>query len=323
MKKFLLIVLVLLANNLFSQNITDNLLLYYPFNGNTNDTSGNGNNGTSYGVTYGPDRFGNANSAAYFNGTNNFVNFPNVASLKTSLPVSFSFWVKYANMYYQNQVIFNTSFENDRSSGVWFNSTSSSGCYAANYGDGSYAYTSATRRTYVSDTSINANIWHHVLVIVNGPDDMKIYIDCQEDGGYFSGSGGSLVYSITPGCIGRHDRDLALPPDYFKGYIDDFRYWNRALTVSEVGQLCSTLSTEEQLVTTDIFNVYPNPASDVIRFETNLTDLQSIVIYDAMGNEVLHSNYQSELAISSLSKGIYFIKVNSESATLSKKLIIN
>ena len=39
---------------------TNGLVAYYPFNGNANDASGNGNNGTIYGgVTLVPDRFGN------------------------------------------------------------------------------------------------------------------------------------------------------------------------------------------------------------------------------------------------------------------------
>lgn len=323
MRKFLFIILILIANQMFSQDINDHLLLYYPFNGSASDASGNNYNGTPYAVSYGPDRFGNPNSAAYFNGTNSYVNFPNLTALKSSLPVSFSFWIKYNNNNYQNQVVFNTSFEDNRSSGVWFNSTSSSNSYAANYGDGSSSYTSATRRTYVSDESIIANQWHQVVVIVSGPTDMQIYIDCHEGGGYFSGSGGNLFYSLTPGCIGRHDRDLSLPADYLFGYIDDFRYWNRALTTAEVNQLCTTLSTEEQLASSNAISIVPNPASDRIHIVTNQTDLQSIVIYDVLGNEVLHSDYQADLNISNLSKGVYIVKVSSDTAFYSTKIIVH
>ncbi|MBK8496097.1 MAG: LamG domain-containing protein [Chitinophagaceae bacterium] len=43
---------------------------YYPFNGNANDESGNGINPVYNGATLTTDRFGNTNSAYYFNGTN-------------------------------------------------------------------------------------------------------------------------------------------------------------------------------------------------------------------------------------------------------------
>ena len=40
---------------------TDGLVGYWPFNGNANDESGNGNNGTVNGATLTSDRFGNEN----------------------------------------------------------------------------------------------------------------------------------------------------------------------------------------------------------------------------------------------------------------------
>ena len=42
---------------------TDGLVGYWGFNGNANDESGNGNDGTVNGATPTEDRFGNANSA--------------------------------------------------------------------------------------------------------------------------------------------------------------------------------------------------------------------------------------------------------------------
>ena len=47
--------------------LTNGLMAYYPFNGNVDDASGNGNNGTNYGATFTQDRFGFANGAIYFN----------------------------------------------------------------------------------------------------------------------------------------------------------------------------------------------------------------------------------------------------------------
>jgi hypothetical protein len=52
-----------------SADLSSGLIAYYPFNGNANDESGNGHNGTIYGSTLTADRMGNPNSAFYFNGT--------------------------------------------------------------------------------------------------------------------------------------------------------------------------------------------------------------------------------------------------------------
>ncbi len=42
-----------------SSKLNDVLVAYYPFNGNANDESGNGNDGTNNGATLSTDRFGN------------------------------------------------------------------------------------------------------------------------------------------------------------------------------------------------------------------------------------------------------------------------
>ena len=52
---------------------TDGLVAYYPFNGNANDESGNGNNGTIDGASLTVDRFSNTNSAFKFDGIDNSI----------------------------------------------------------------------------------------------------------------------------------------------------------------------------------------------------------------------------------------------------------
>ena len=75
---------------------TNGLVGYWPFNGNANDASGNGNNGTVNGATLTADRFGNPNSAYQFNGSGsgNSITIPNSSTLNITGPMSFSLWVK-------------------------------------------------------------------------------------------------------------------------------------------------------------------------------------------------------------------------------------
>src|SRR4051794_3817806 len=56
--------------------LTNGLVAYYPFNGNANDASGNGRNGTVHGATLAADRFGNTNAAYSFNGTSAYITTP-------------------------------------------------------------------------------------------------------------------------------------------------------------------------------------------------------------------------------------------------------
>ena len=76
MKKISTILTLLIFTSIFSQIPsyvpTDGLVGYYPFNGNANDESGNGNNGTVIGATLTTDRTQNSNSCYNFN-INNFL----------------------------------------------------------------------------------------------------------------------------------------------------------------------------------------------------------------------------------------------------------
>ena len=75
-------------------DLNKNLVAYYPFSGNANDESGNSNNGTVYDATLSMDRFGNNNSAYYFNGSSSYIDCGNNPLLKRSLTdFSICFWI--------------------------------------------------------------------------------------------------------------------------------------------------------------------------------------------------------------------------------------
>ena len=60
-----------------ADSLTNGLVLYYPFDGNVNDASGNGNNGTLVGnPVFVQNEQGQNNSALQFNGQGQYVSFP-------------------------------------------------------------------------------------------------------------------------------------------------------------------------------------------------------------------------------------------------------
>ena len=74
---------------------TNGLVGWWPFNGNANDESGNGNNGTVNGATLTTDRFGVANKAYSFDGVNDYIHgIVNNANLSD---LTFSAWVNTPN----------------------------------------------------------------------------------------------------------------------------------------------------------------------------------------------------------------------------------
>ena len=93
--------LALLAGVQAQDILTNGLVAYYPFNGNVNDASGNGNNGTLHGTdwNYSFDRFGDANSL-YLNITSTpvlnldaYVTAPRSQLLDFSKDFTLSVWV--------------------------------------------------------------------------------------------------------------------------------------------------------------------------------------------------------------------------------------
>ena len=96
LKKLLLLSVLLIAGSSFGQvpNYvpTNGLLGWWPFNGNANDESGNGNDGTVNGATLTTDRFGVSNKAydiipGQYIGVNDApsLNFPETDALSVSV----------------------------------------------------------------------------------------------------------------------------------------------------------------------------------------------------------------------------------------------
>jgi hypothetical protein len=74
-------------------NLQAGLIAYYPFNGNANDESGNGHNGTLHGgVSLTTDRFGQTNAAYTFNGTDGYISIPSLNNI-TYKPITYAGWV--------------------------------------------------------------------------------------------------------------------------------------------------------------------------------------------------------------------------------------
>lgn len=73
---------------------TDGLVVYYPFNGNANDESGNGIDGTVYNAVLSEDRYGEVDSAYSFDGSNDFIELPLSNSLDITGEISILFWMK-------------------------------------------------------------------------------------------------------------------------------------------------------------------------------------------------------------------------------------
>lgn len=69
--------------------------------------------------------------------------------------------------------------------------------------------------------------------------------------------------------------------------------------------------------------IYPNPVQDVLNI-TNSDELQSVTIYNLMGQQVLSATTNlSTIDMSHLTSGAYLVKLSSDNATKTLKVIKN
>lgn len=84
----------------------------------------------------------------------------------------------------------------------------------------------------------------------------------------------------------------------------------------------ATLSTDSFNLESAI-NLFPNPVSDILTIELpSSTVIEKVSMYNAIGQKSLETN-QSKIDMSSLAKGIYVIKFETNKGTFHKKLIKN
>lgn len=191
------------------------------------DSSGNGNDGTIYGATWATGQIG---GALDFNGVSDYVNCGNDSSLKPPLPITISAWVRLSGSGKTQYIVVSDNQASDYY-GVWF-TVRPDNTLGVSYGDGGYPG-AVNRRSKIGTTALSEDTWYHVAVVIEGSTDMSFYINGADDGGTYSGSGGSLVYSSGSALIGK-EHNSAYP---FDGKIDDVRIYNRALSEGEVEDL--------------------------------------------------------------------------------------
>jgi trimeric autotransporter adhesin len=219
---------------------TSGLVAWYPFNGNSNDESGNGNNGTNYGAALSIDRFGNANSAYSFNGTSSYIACPSLSALDGSSAITISAWTKIvgynSNIYCslgcaQSIVQRGSDYHDIGAFQLYYVQDSTNAVY---YGRTKGISTLSDLVICSCSLPIPQIIWHHIVYTSNGYV-QSIYID-----GALSNQSTYSVY--TP--VGAYSANVFLGKNDVSGYnyflngnLDDVGFWNRALSSSEITQL--------------------------------------------------------------------------------------
>ena len=75
----------------------------------------------------------------------------------------------------------------------------------------------------------------------------------------------------------------------------------------------------------EIFSIHPNPASDFIKINLDISTMYDVAINNLLGQTVLSANTVGKstlIDLSKLDKGIYTIELSNNNSAYSKKLIV-
>jgi hypothetical protein len=279
-KKLLFIHLILITISLggIAQTIpnyipTNGLVGWWPFNGNANDESGNGNNGTINGATLTTDRFGISGKAFDFDGISNDIVVQNSNILNiTGTEISISYW-----LYYQNPTTQYTF--KGISKGGWDAQGGYELIFRGGPNNSSLEINGAAGGTYCESINQFSNQWINIIAVVNNGIN-KIYINGIEQTTLTTGNGLiNLNASSLPLYFGRRE-PLNSYAGFLDGKLDDIGIWNRALTQQEITSLfnsqncnlnasISTASASVNVGTNNQFTATTTDPAATIQWQTN------------------------------------------------------
>lgn len=250
-------------------NLTNGLRAHYDFSGNALDVSGNGFDGNVNGATLTVDRFGNPNSAYYFDGVNQNIQVTGFQNMITGDEMSVSIWLKADQVKTQSILMLSPDLINDRLDlSVYYSHNGISSTFF-DYGDIYSGGRLGSVGTFFQP------VWeHYVFVVSSTLDFMQVYRNgylLLQKSGVSSLTNKNRLLNIG-GTIG----DNGTVNHFFSGTLDDIRIYDRVLSPIEImslhhGYYESTVKDLRVFITS-----WPNPRPG---FEEEL-----YVIYQNVGN---------------------------------------
>jgi hypothetical protein len=215
-------------------DITTGLALYFPFDGNTVDSSGNVNNGSEINQAYGTDAWGHPNSAYLFNGRDNYITVANNATLNPSNQLTVTMWMRIDSITNNYSLLLSKGapqtdgFSNREYLMTWKSNFTCPYLQIYSAGD------SSGQNELIEDVPCHQfGAWifvaavidrsnHHMELFING--DVKQVVDDPYS---------SFNISSHPLLIGWTE-EIASDYGVFQGAMDNLRIYTRALTPDQV-----------------------------------------------------------------------------------------
>jgi hypothetical protein len=217
---------------------TNGLVGWWPFNGNANDESGNGNNGTINGASLTTDRFSLVSKAYDFNGTTNYISLKSTffSSPTKVSSFSYSFWIRPTSLPSTGKDFIISGKE-----GFWRTIVVT----LKDNGEFVIGGSQPAPQGYfgvLSKQKVVLNEWQHMAITfsnglfslyLNGTlvnfatiNYTSLEFGFLQQGNSTATNFFGATHPVSPGIT-----------SHFKGKIDDYGVWNRVLTTTEISKI--------------------------------------------------------------------------------------
>ena len=300
----LLTFLTLFAGSVASAQIpSSGLVGYWPFNGNANDESGNGSNGTVNGATLTADRYGSVDKAYFFNGVDTYIDLASAGLSSDPGICTYSVWFKtdtlYTGLYDETSVLLTKRHVDNGPS--WASIQIDQNCNVNFVIDGP-----AFDQDVPGGSSVCNNEWQH-LVCVKNLNVYSVYLNS------VLVNSQTVNYTHSGSTMNMHVGHHGAWNTWFYGSIDDIGIWNRVLSLTEIEDLYNGQIDNSIFELNATMNLYPNPAHSELNIQVNSSVIGNFLyIFDAVGKLVLKHQLvstQTTIPVSVLAAGNYAVRV--------------
>ncbi len=196
----------------------ENLMAYYPLNGDAVDAGTFGHDGTVFEAIPTTDRNGNADQAYYFDGVNDYID---IGDWENGGSMSFTFWARWDAFNNYSRII-------DLGNG-----SSSNNIIVGNYQTGNNiffsTYNNSSEIKYYTP-ALTLGQWDYIAATIDNQGEMKVY----RNGALIGSKSNTYVPNIltrTAQYIGKSNFSA---DGYFKGAIDELKIYNKTLSAEEI-----------------------------------------------------------------------------------------
>ena len=275
-----------------------------------------------------PDRNGNPQSCYYFDGTDDYIDLGTQAGDSVrSISLWFSPDESITSNITRNRTLI---YRNNQMSGgpgrdefgIFFSKWTSP---AGRLEFTRYLNTDVSLRVESDNNSWEPNSWHHVVAVIDPASGMKLYIDNYLQSSTHP-STSMIIETNDPTYLGIWG-NASNSNRFFKGWIDEVRLYNRALTPLEINKI--HLSRKEKS-SEEGLNIFPNPVRNKLNIDIStsvISDPLNVKLFNVRGQIIYQSkndfsgNSHVQIPVSKLPKGIYLLQFQNKQVLISKKII--